>query len=114
MSTGGALFEIRHRHPETGALSTASHQNLSALRAVQLLEVGSFESSALAKFAVVDQRSGYVRSAEQFLEDNPEIAVVAAWQAGGAAARRARQTNVEQYWPNLAMALNALAVAHDA
>lgn len=107
------IFEIRRHDPAaTGALKPSLHQNLTALRVAQLLEVGSFDSAAINQFDVVDQRSGYVWSGEQFLEEHPALAVIAAWEAGGQAARSARQHNVEQYWPNLAMALNALAVAH--
>lgn len=107
MDLSEARFKVRHRDPATGIVSTTILHNKSAFEVVKYLARGRFEAEALT-LGVEDERSGYVRSAEQFLEDNPELAVVAAWSAGGQAARDYRQKRIEQLWPNLWSALVAL------
>jgi hypothetical protein len=114
VETSEALFRVTYRDPETGVVEMMLREHLTALRVAKFLATGPLDTYRLVQFTVQDEKTQYIRTAEQFLEDNPELAVIGAWQAGGSAARKARQDQIHEYWPNLGMALDALVVAHEA
>lgn len=107
------LFTVHPRDPETGVTDKAMAlaRGLTALQVVSFLAQGPLETDRLLTFGIQDSE-GFVWTGEEFLEDNPVLAVVAAWTAGGTGGRRARQQQLHEWWPNLAMALDALVEAN--
>lgn len=103
-----ARYGIAEADPVTGSVSIVRQYHANGLTAVQVvgwLRVRTaFEPDKLAGYAVTGERS--IAPAERWLEDHPGAHVIAAWQAGGPAARHVRQEQLREWWPDLALALD--------
>jgi hypothetical protein len=96
--------------PETGRVGSALGQAGTAQQVITWLRMEtSFDPEKLAKYAVgsADALKQF-QSAERWMEDHPAEHVVAAWTAGGLAARTTRQERLREWWPDLALALDNL------
>lgn len=106
-------FEVLRCDPVTGELLGLPAGPMSALAAAAMLARWGFDITTLQTYAV-RAAGGYAYTGEEFLEEHAAEAVVAAWTVGAPAARSARQSKLDEWWPALASALNALeAKLHD-
>jgi hypothetical protein len=106
-------FRVLAINPGTGIKLGEVGFGLTKVQVADILLTRSgFEAERLAGLAVVHDDTEYLWSAERWLEDNPVIAVRAAWMAGAKWARDERQKKMHGWWPALAMALDNLETNH--
>lgn len=97
--------------PATGRVGTAAlASSLTTRQVVDYLRTSTgFNSTELANFAVGDAVAlKRFTSAERWMEDHAVAYVIAAWNAGAPAARKARQDKLREWWPDLGLALDNL------
>jgi hypothetical protein len=100
-----ARFHIYERVEGTMARGTRLQNGLIRIAVASFLDLRGYEHAAA--YLIQDADTGFVVTGEDFLEDNPLQAILAAWQ-GRPADGDARRAEIHTSWPNLGAALDNL------
>lgn len=103
-------YSVLDRNPVTGLATGMILSRIDAIKAAgYLLAETDFEPERLGYRAIQRDDDGVTLPAQEWLEEYPEIAVIAAWVED---ARKPMQTSrmlaLYAFWPTLAASLNTL------
>lgn len=100
-------YQILRCDPATGEMKGVPTDWMHSIDVAKHFSHFGFDIETLRSYAV-RAAGGYAFTGEEFLEEHPAEAVVAAWTAGAPAARSSRQQKLTEWWPALGSALQAL------
>jgi hypothetical protein len=107
-------WRIRPRDVETGLpdSDTILRHGLTTIQVATWLTTAPLIEQRLLGHEIESEDWSNHYSGAEFMAMYPAEFVVAAWTAGGPAARTRRQDELHQHWPNLAVALDSLWTKH--
>ncbi len=108
-------WDLWRRDPATGALTEMiGHSQTARSIASRLCDWTGYELDGLHRYGVTHVGGTFPLHGEDWLEDHPEEALLAAWTAGTPKAAANRQQALHAFWPALATAIDNFEAGFDA